>query len=207
MSSVKRAEGIFFKDKDGPEKAVFFYCSGNMQKFEELLKTISPTLKRITYKLNGHFSYFNDEDLYQEALAHLWQEFQAGTLHDKTDSYILQGCYFHLKNYIRTARPKLKTVSIHLSSDAQGPDRQDSFILEDERSGDYFNRLNDKLLVETINNNGLNPKEKYVLSLCSEGLTTREIGKKLGVSHVSVVKIMARIRNKCKHYRDTFRIA
>ena len=58
--------------------------------FEELLEKITPTLKRITYRLNGHFSFFNDEDLFQEALMHLWVEFQQGKLNDKTDSYILQ---------------------------------------------------------------------------------------------------------------------
>ena len=74
--------------------------------FEVLIKRVSPTLKRITYRLNGHFSFFNDEDLFQEALIHLWEDYQKGKIQDKTDSYILQGCHFHLKNYLRKMKPK-----------------------------------------------------------------------------------------------------
>ncbi len=40
--------------------------------FEHLIRRISPTLKRITHCLNGHHSFFDDKDLYQEALIHLW---------------------------------------------------------------------------------------------------------------------------------------
>ena len=46
--------------------------------FEALLKKISPTLKRITYKLNGHCAYFNNDDLFQEAVLHLWQDYNKG---------------------------------------------------------------------------------------------------------------------------------
>ena len=35
--------------------------------FEELAKKFSPTVKRIAYKLNGHYRSFNHDDLYQEA--------------------------------------------------------------------------------------------------------------------------------------------
>ena len=69
--------------------------------FDVLMKRISPTLQRITQKLNGHFTFMDHEDLFQEALLHLWTDFQNGSLSDKTDSYVLQGCYYHLKNYIR----------------------------------------------------------------------------------------------------------
>src|SRR3989338_8897915 len=83
--------------------------------FEVLVKKLSPTLKRITYKLNGHFTFFNDEDLFQEALIHLLQDFRAGRLQDKTDSYILQGCYFHLKNYIRKVNERPNVISFDAS--------------------------------------------------------------------------------------------
>ena len=69
--------------------------------YPDLLKRLSPRLKGITHKLNGKFTFFNEEDLFQEAAVRLWQEFELGRLAGKTDSYILQGCYFHLKNYIR----------------------------------------------------------------------------------------------------------
>lgn len=80
--------------------------------FEELIKKLSPKLTRITYRLNGRFSFFNHEDLYQESLIHLWLKFKQGDLSDKTESYILQGCYFHLKNYIRKNCNKVKLLSL-----------------------------------------------------------------------------------------------
>ncbi|MCX5704439.1 MAG: hypothetical protein NT066_08150 [Candidatus Omnitrophica bacterium] len=90
--------------------------------FEILLKRISPTLKRIAYRLNGHFSFFNDEDLYQEALIHLWLDFKEGKLSDKTDSYILQGCYFYLKNYIRKNYDKANLISLEKQNNQECED-------------------------------------------------------------------------------------
>ena len=78
-----------------------------------MMRKLSPTLRRITHKLNGHFTFFDEDDLFQEALEHLWLAFQDGTLGDKTDSYVLQGCYFHLKNYIRKTMDKAKLTSLN----------------------------------------------------------------------------------------------
>src|SRR3989338_8416537 len=82
--------------------------------FEELVKKLTPRLKGITHRLNGRFTFFNDEDLFQEALINLWQDFRDGALDDKTDSYILQGCYFHLKNYIRMQKLRTPLVSLEV---------------------------------------------------------------------------------------------
>ena len=170
--------------------------------FEALLKKISPILKRITYKLNGHFAYFNDDDLYQESLLHLWQDYNIGKLRDKTDSYILQGCYFHLKNYIRTYREKARVLSL----EAVVCEQEDGVTLEEtiaaDESGDCRDALHTQMLVEAIRNNGLTSREKLIASFCAEGLSMRDIGARLDVSHVSVVKAMARIREKCKKHLD-----
>jgi len=171
-------------------------------KFEDIVKRISPTLKRITYKLNGHFSFFNDEDLFQEALIHLWQDFQERKLSDKTESYILQGCYFHLKNYIRKCRIKAKLISIDEIVDEDNASFKKTLYLQDERAECTFDRLSNKLLAETIRNNGLTQREKNILFFCCDGLATREIGARLGISHVRVVKLLAKIKEKCKKYRD-----
>jgi len=169
--------------------------------FEILLKRISPTLKRITYKLNGHFSFFNDEDLYQEALIHLWLDFKEGKLSDKTDSYILQGCYFHLKNYIRKNYDKANLISLENSANEEEALNLDNILsLEDPQSS--FELIHCKMLIEKINNNGLTKREKEVFSLALEGLTTRETGSRLGISHVRVVKLKSKIRDKCKKYLD-----
>ena len=171
--------------------------------FEGLAKKISPTLKRITYRLNGHFTFFNEDDLYQEAMIHLWHDFNQGKLSDKTDSYILQGCYFYLKNYIRTHRDKVTLVSLEasLSSDEERSIEEIlPFQKAEERSvRDYFH---DKFLSEAILNNGFTPREKEILKGTAEGLTTREIGSRLGISHVGVIKLMRRIKEKCRVYTD-----
>ncbi len=171
--------------------------------FEGLSKKLTPILKRIAYKLSGRFAYSNYDDLLQEAVIHLWQDFESGKLADKTDSYILQGCYFHLKNYIRKAHIRTNVFSLdELLKSAEEDSDDHSLILEDKRASDYRQFLNDKMLVETIQNNGLTPKEKFILSLVKNGLTTREIGARLGISHVGVVKRMVKIRQKCKKYLD-----
>ena len=168
--------------------------------FESLVKKISPTLKRITYRLNGHFSFFNDEDLYQEALMHLWLDFKEGKLRDKTDSYILQGCYFHLKNYIRKNYNKANLVSLENSTNAEGEVFDLDNILSLEGSESHFEVIHCRMLIEQINNNGLTKREKEVFCLALEGLTTREIGSRLGISHVRVVKLKGKIRGKSKKY-------
>jgi DNA-directed RNA polymerase specialized sigma subunit len=43
---------------------------------------------------------------------------------------------------------------------------------------------------------GISQRERDVLFFCLEGMTMREIGKKMGISHVSVVKIRNKIRER-----------
>jgi len=170
--------------------------------FEELIDRISPKLKGITHRLNGRFAFFNDEDLFQEASLHLWQDFKAGLLEDKTDSYILQGCYFHLKNHIRKAKVRNKLISLETIVNEEGVSLEETTLLQDERSARYFDDLNNKMLIEVIQNNGLTQRQKHILSFYAGGLTTREIGQRMGISHVMVVKLMNRMKNKCKKYLD-----
>ncbi len=169
--------------------------------FNKIVKKLSPVLKRITYKLNGHFTFFNEEDLYQEAVLHLWVDYAGGKLGDKTDSYILQGCYFHLKNYIRIVQDKARLVRIDapLSKD-NFESEYDVLSLEDPKS--YRDYTSSKMLVEDILNDGLTKREKEVFSFYLDGLTTREIGTKLGISHVRVVKLQNKIKIKCQKFRD-----
>ncbi len=168
--------------------------------FSELIKRISPKLKGITYRLCRGYSFLNSDDLYQESLLHLWQDFNDGLLENKTDSYILQGCYFYLKNYLRNAKITRQMVSLSDICGAEQCDLEEVALLKDQRSEAYLEQLDNRMLAETIRNNGLTDREKYILSLCAEGLTTRQIGQQLTVSHVSVVKTMARIRQKCFKY-------
>lgn len=168
--------------------------------FEDLVKRISPTLKRITYKLNGRFTFFNDDDLYQEALLRLWLDFKEGKLTDKTDSYILQGCYFHLKNYIRKVKDKADLVSLDALINEEGTDLEDILCLENPLT--CLADLENKILIGEIQNNGLTKREKEVLSFCLEGLTVREIGQRLGVSHVRIVRVKNNLRKKLEFVKN-----
>lgn len=177
-------------------------CGADMD-FESLLKRISPKLKGITYNLNRGYSSFDKEDLFQEALVHLWRDFNAYKLEDKTDSYILQGCYYYLKNYIRKIDKSGRLVSLQRFIDNEDNlTLEDALLLQAQDPQEYFYDLNNKLLADTLYNNGFTEREKHILLFCSQGLTTRQMGEKLGISHVRVVKLISEIRNKAKQYLD-----
>lgn len=165
------------------------------EKFDEMITRLSPTLRRITYKLNGHFTYFDDDDLFQEALEHLWLASQDGSLNDKTDSYVLQGCYFHLKNYIRKAMDRAKLMSLNTIMDEDDTELENFLVFDDP----HFDEAIEKSFIEESPIiNSLSVREKEVLNLSLKGMTVREIGRSMGISHVMVVKIKKSIKNKCK---------
>jgi len=74
-------------------------------------------------------------------------------------------------------------------------------VLSSETAASCSGLIYSKMLIEKINNNGLTKREKEVFNLGLEGLTTREIGGRLGISHVMVVKLKGKIRDKCEKYR------
>lgn len=163
--------------------------------FEILIKRITPKLKGITYKLNGHFSFMNHDDLYQEAMLYLWMDFQEGKLADKTDSYILQGCYFHLKNYIRKVQDKANLISLDDLREEDGIGLEEKLVAQEPI--DYFCSLDRKISVENIYMERFSERDKQILLFFQQGLTVREIGKRIGVSHVRVIKLKNRIKERC----------
>ena len=173
-------------------------------KFELLVKKVNPVLKRIVYRLNSRLPIADGDDLLQEALIHLWQEYEKGNLQDKTDSYILQGCYFHLKNYLRKVNKRVRTVSL----DEIIKDEEGSFSLKETMSlpgePSYSECLENRDLIEAINNDGLTTREKQIFNLSLTGRNVREIGKKIGISHVRVVKLMQSVKHKCKKFKAEF---
>ncbi|MEI6862893.1 MAG: sigma-70 family RNA polymerase sigma factor [Candidatus Omnitrophota bacterium] len=170
------------------------------EKFEDLIRKFSPTLRGITHKLNGHFTFFDEDDLFQEALEHLWIYYNQNKLGDKTDSYVLQGCYFHLKNYIRKTMDKAKLISLQKLTE-DGDSTLESFIgYEDRRIEDNLENVS---ISESEAVKRMNCRERAVLKLSMNGMTVREIGKKLGISHVMVVKIRKNMR---KYFGGTFKI-
>jgi RNA polymerase sigma factor (sigma-70 family) len=159
-------------------------------------------LKGIIRKLNLRYYYIDSDDLYQEILLYLWQQNKSGKLKDKNDSYILQGCYYYLKNYIRT----------HIKISYREVDKiyNDNFLEQNQEcreltqtNGQNLSRYN---LVEYLYYNEFNEvlsiKEKTLLSLRIRGLTNREIGKELGISHTMVSKMRRKMVEKYKFYHQ-----
>lgn len=162
-------------------------------KFEFMVRRLSPVLKRITKRLNGHHSYFDEEDLYQEALVHLWRAHGKGSIDDKTDSYILQGCYYHLKNHLRKVRENVIFVSFNEPAGDDGASWEE-MIASDESSA--FAILEGKLRLQAIYDACSSERDHQVVNLLVDGMSVREIGSRLGISHVMVLKIKNRIRDK-----------
>lgn len=167
--------------------------------FERFLARLSPRLKAIAFKLNRGFYSMDNQDLFQEAVIFLWKNFRRDGFSGKTDSYILQGCYFHLQNFIRLSKDRISRVSIDAETSGNPAERAD---IADTRYLEFFTALDARLLADIICNNGLADREKKLLPLFAEGLTTREIGSRVGISHVRVVKIKKEIGNKCRKYLD-----
>ncbi|MBF0619847.1 MAG: sigma-70 family RNA polymerase sigma factor [Candidatus Omnitrophica bacterium] len=171
--------------------------------FEELIKRIAPKLKGIVYKFPKHFNAFDGDDLYEEAVAHLWADYQAGKLADKTESYILQSCYFFLKNHVRKVQDKLNFVSMNAPVNEAGGEFQDALLPEEKNADPDEEDIDD--LMEEVFMNVLTRQEKEVAFFYLQGWTTRKIGERLGLSHVSVVKLQEKIREKCKRSKNAYK--
>ncbi len=165
--------------------------------FEELTKRLRPKLKAIAKSLNNRYSAFDDEDLYQEAVIHLWGKCSSGEFDDKTNSFILQGCYFFLKNHIRKIYKKIDHNSLSLNNALNDEGSSFENILSCPKNGQRLDDIESSLLAENIYK-FLTHREREIFSLSLKDLSTREIGKKLRISHVMVIKIRKGIRNKCQ---------
>lgn len=161
--------------------------------FETLYKRISPRLKRIAQSRNGHGFFIGKEDLYQEMCIYLWNNFKDGVPAGINDAYIIRGCEFHILNYLRKEKEKAIIFSLEEPVNDNGDTLKDILPNRNEPLDKHADK---KMVFDYIKNNGFSKQEKEVFSLLSAGYTTREIGKKLGISHVMVVKCKKRIINK-----------
>lgn len=165
--------------------------------YEETMMKFSPTLKAISKKVKNRYSYCDEDDFFQEALLDLWLRHEKGDLEDKTDSYILQGSYFFLKNYVRKICKSVDVNSLSLYTpigEDEGCTIEDTLVsdryIEDMGSVEIY------LLLDDVEDR-FTERERDIFYYKLEGFTTREIGEKVGVSHVMVGKITKRIREKC----------
>jgi DNA-directed RNA polymerase specialized sigma subunit len=170
--------------------------------FEVFAHTIEPKLKQIALKYRHIGAYTDEDDLFNEMLVFLWDCWQRDILADKTESYIVQACYFHLRNYLRTMQENNRLVSL----DEGGGDAENG-----GENGDSVPRLRDMLpdagpdlpkiaegnaLYEKIMSNGLRKIEKEIIRLLCDGCTVREVGDHLHMSHAMVIKYRKNISEK-----------
>ncbi|MFC1703194.1 sigma-70 family RNA polymerase sigma factor [Candidatus Omnitrophota bacterium] len=172
--------------------------------FNEVIKTYTPRLKAIAHKLDGKYTMFSDDDLYQESITHLWRLYEEGGLEGHTESYILQNCYFYLRNYIRKTFKSIDARSISLEGTLDEKRSLEEILISDTIEHSAQSDEDKTALLADEVRRRLTAREQEIFLLRLEGLTTREIGARIGASHVMVVKIEKRIRVKCDALRDEF---
>jgi RNA polymerase sigma factor (sigma-70 family) len=141
-------------------------------------------LGRIVMRLTGNSTL--REDLMQEALIHLWQVQEQNP--GQTKNWYLQNCRFHLLHYLALGRsvdsPKRRASQVHPAD--QNDDHSDwldhfegtNTVLQDVSARDILASLS----------RCLSAREMSILQWLSDGLGTREIAKRLGISHPMVIK-------------------
>lgn len=170
--------------------------------FNDLLERLTPKLNAIARKVKFCYTYCDKDDFFQEALLYLWIRHREGLWDDKTESYVLQGCYYFLKNYVRRLCKMVDKKSVSMNTPLNGDSEK---ILEDliidEKTVHSEDALDIYMMLDEAEG-VMTEREKEVFYLKIEGKTTREIGERFGVSHVAIVKLQKNIRAKCSIIKD-----
>ena len=98
-------------------------------------------------------------------------------------SYIIRSRYFHIQNYIRTHKVRADMLSLE---EPVAYNAEDSLCLKDivvDESGFFFDKLNSRLIVNEMMNNGLKKEGKRCFAFFISGLSLRETARRLGMSH------------------------
>jgi len=151
----------------------------------ELIERINISLVKMAKKLKRDGFSFDENDLLQELYLHVWEEWKNGKLRDRSISYILRGCYLHLKNFMRKAQG-MNRISVEQ-------------FLENGNDLSVYEKNYDLDRMFAL----LNKKEIEILRLLAAGYTLREAGEIFGISHVMVIKIIKNVRRKTERYRET----
>ena len=171
--------------------------------FETISARLYPRLRAISRKVDRRYSFCDSDDFMQEALLYLWLLAEKGELEGKNDSYLLQGCYFFLKNYIRKIGKGVnsRSVSMNEAIDEEGTVIGDVLTTSTYSGSEVTDSVEIFLMLEEAETL-FTDREKDVFYFRMEGFTTREIGDKLGISHVMVVKTGNKIKEKCHYLRE-----
>lgn len=168
--------------------------------FENLVIKITPKLKQLSIKYNGHRSFFDEDDLLSEMILHLWKKWRNKKFTNKTESYIIQSCYFYLRNFLRIVQNKQRFISIDEPINEAGVTLKE---LIPDRTFDVSEFVEEKMFIKKVMNNGLSKIEKDIFQLLYKEFTIREIGKKLNISHTMVLKHKKKILGKVSK-KDVF---
>lgn len=161
--------------------------------FDELYKKISPRLKRIAKRHNGHGLFIDGDDLYQEMCIYLWDHYGGGMPDGVNESYIAKGCEFHILNYMRKNKPGAGFVSAVSMDQPLNENGDTASDIIPDRARPIDESLDKEIVVNDIKNNGFSEKEKAVFFMLAEGMTSREVGSKLDMSHVMVLKYKKKV--------------
>lgn len=161
--------------------------------FLELIERLSNTLKALARRGKSRVRYEDEEDLFMEMILHLWERWQARELSNKTDSYILQSAYFHLQNHLRTHSEGVELFRLDAPVSLEELALMERLVVPGEVEGPAAEA---RVVLHGMRNDGLTANERAVVEYLLRGLTAREIGGQMGVSHVMALKWKRGIRHK-----------
>lgn len=161
------------------------------QNFKQWISPFLPILYKISGNIGKLPQWVDREDIVSHMLFDLWKKWEKGKLDDKTTSYIFRSCWFAAQNYLRTLRDKISPLSLDKPVNEEGTPLIE--FIEDDSS--FFWKIQVRQSINKLEE-GLTPREKEVFQLQKQEYTTREIGKRLEISHVRVVKIQHNIKKK-----------
>lgn len=156
--------------------------------FEE--PEVRVVIDRIIARVNGHPAWH--DDLMQEALVHLWRLEQERP--HQSPSWYLQSCRFHLCHYMQLGRSvdSWKRRERMISTSWHNEDGESERSVPDDSAPSQVSAFHAHELLDLLDRR-LTQSQKRVLNFLSEGLSSREIGARLGVSHNAVIKHRHRI--------------
>jgi len=127
------------------------------------------------------------DDLLQEAMIHAWKVETEKP--DRTRSWYLQSCRFHLQHWLALGR----------SVDSMKRETIEATVLIDElelheyhTNGECFESVSFHDLVLTLSTR-LRPAEKGILQGLADGMRLREVARKMGLSYPTALKYRRKI--------------
>ncbi len=101
---------------------------------------------------------------------------------------------FSPEELFEKVQDKVHILSINTGIGDDGTKLEDILTIDGITTFDDY--LESKIDIEAREENTLQKREKKTLSFIMEGMSMREIGAKLGISHVMVLKIRNKIKEK-----------